>query len=72
MSLKSGPGDDDDDGPSQGSGRKMYKEFDCPVCSANNPVDPPFTDADELLCNYCGAQFVVKLTDDGRVKLKET
>ena len=72
MSLKSGAPDDDDDGKGQTSARKMFKEFDCPVCSANNPVDTPFTDRDELLCNYCGAQFVARLTDDGRMKLKET
>lgn len=73
MSLKSGAHDDDDDDKKgQGSGGKMHKEFDCPVCSANNPVDPPFTDGDEVLCNYCGAGFLVKINDDGRMKLKET
>lgn len=65
------PVDDDDDNKGQVSGRKVFREFDCPVCTANNPVESAFTDGDELLCNYCGSQFLVKLADDGRVKLKE-
>jgi len=64
---------DDDDKKSEaavGSNSK-FKEFDCPSCNANNPCDPPFGDGDELLCNYCGQEYKVKVTEEGRAKLKE-
>jgi hypothetical protein len=48
-----------------------FKEFDCPSCSANNPCDPPFVNGDELICNYCGAQYKVHVSEEGRAKLKE-
>jgi uncharacterized Zn-finger protein len=48
-----------------------FKEFDCPSCSANNPADPPIGNGDEVLCNYCGTEFRVKVTDEGRAKLRE-
>jgi len=53
-----------------GPGSK-FKDFDCPSCNANNPCDEPFGDGDELLCNYCGTQYRVKVTDEGRAKFKE-
>lgn len=61
--------DDDDEKPDEKA--RSYKEFDCPSCTANNPTDPPFSDGDELLCNYCGAQFKVRIGDDGRARFKE-
>ena len=48
-----------------------YNEFDCPSCNANNPVETPFGDGDEVLCNYCGTEFKVRVGDDGRAKFKE-
>lgn len=63
--------DFDDDDQKKESGRRTFKEFDCPSCSANNPTDPPFGDGDELLCNYCGTEFKAFVSDEGRVKLKE-
>jgi hypothetical protein len=48
-----------------------FKEFDCPTCNANNPTDPPFGNGDEVLCNYCGSEFSVKVTDEGRAKFRE-
>jgi hypothetical protein len=54
-----------------GGPHSKFKEFDCPSCNANNPCDPPFVDGDELLCNYCGTQYQVRVTDEGRAKLKE-
>jgi hypothetical protein len=53
-------GDDDEKKGPKGS--KIFKEFDCPDCSANNPVDPPFGPGDELMCNYCGSSFEVRGT----------
>jgi hypothetical protein len=65
-------GDDDDDDKKKGpTGQKsLFKEFDCPDCSANNPTDPPFGDADEVLCNYCGSSFKAKVSEEGKVKFK--
>ncbi len=51
--------------------RLKFKEFDCPSCNANNPCDPPFAHGDEILCNYCGCQYVVRVTDEGKAKLRE-
>ena len=60
---------DDDEG---GGGRKSsFNDFDCPSCSANNPTADPFAPGDEVLCNYCGTEFRVKISDEGRLQLKE-
>jgi len=67
-------GDDDDDmkkGEPGGGASSRFKEFDCPSCNANNPADPPFGDGEEVLCNYCGQEYRVKVTEEGRLKLKE-
>jgi hypothetical protein len=48
-----------------------FKEFDCPSCNANNPCDPPFGQGDEILCNYCGCEYEVRVTDEGKPKLRE-
>lgn len=64
--------DDDDDKDAQQSGvNRKFNEFDCPSCNANNPTDPPVGDGDEVLCNYCGTEFLVKVTEEGRAKFKE-
>ena len=48
-----------------------FKEFDCPSCNANNPCDQPFGPGDQLLCNYCGCEYEVRLRDNGTPKLRE-
>lgn len=64
--------DDADEGPSRGRrARRKLTDFDCPVCSANNPVDDGFGNGDELLCNYCGLEFRASIDEDGRLRLKE-
>ena len=68
-SLRDGDGDDDD--KRGGSAQHRYKEFDCPSCNANNPVDPPFGDKDELTCNYCGTGYWVRVSDEGKVRFLE-
>ncbi len=55
-----------------GDKEKVFKEFDCPICSANNPYDDGFSSGDEIRCFYCGAEFKVKVNDSGKLKLKET
>ncbi len=63
--------DDDDmkEASNEGSGRR-FSDFDCPDCNANNPHDG-FGDGDEIRCYYCGMEFKVQVTDEGRLKLKE-
>jgi hypothetical protein len=60
--------DDDEKG---GKAATDFKEFDCPGCNANNPCDPPFREHDEVLCNYCGSQYEVWLSNEGRMRLRE-
>jgi hypothetical protein len=65
-------GDDEEEKEAGASGPfSRFQEFDCPSCNANNPSGDSFGDRDEILCNYCGAQFRVKVTEEGRLKLKE-
>jgi hypothetical protein len=59
--------DDDDE---RGRGRR-FNDFDCPSCSANNPYDDAFGDGDEIRCFYCGQEFVVAVTENGRLRLRE-
>jgi transcription elongation factor Elf1 len=64
--------DDEDSGKKAKSkgGGKAVKEFDCPDCNANNPLDEPLTDGAEIRCNYCGNEYEVRATDSGRFKFK--
>lgn len=48
-----------------------FREFDCPSCNANNPVDESFGDGAELLCNYCGSEYRVKVTEAGKLRFRE-
>jgi hypothetical protein len=66
-------GDDDEDGSQtdETSGRRRrFREFDCPECSANNPLDDGFADGDELICNYCGQEFRAQVSDEGKLRLR--
>jgi transcription elongation factor Elf1 len=64
--------DDDDLAKEAGAGaNRKFKEFDCPECHAHNPVGDTFTDGDEVLCNYCGCEFKVSISQEGRVKFKQ-
>jgi transcription elongation factor Elf1 len=61
---------DDEGGESGGPGR-VYKDFDCPICNANNPLDEPLADGTEVRCFYCGQEFRARITDEGKLKLRE-
>jgi DNA-directed RNA polymerase subunit RPC12/RpoP len=61
--------DDAPKGQSEGSARR-FNDFDCPDCSANNPYDDGFGDRDEIRCYYCGQEFLVHVTEEGRLRLK--
>lgn len=63
--------DDDEDDMSSRGGATQLSDFDCPGCNANNPVDPPFGDGDEVMCHYCGNEYRVKIPDDGRPRFRE-
>lgn len=63
--------DDDDTKAGPIGTKRRFKEFDCPDCSANNPTDPAFGNGDEVLCNYCGTSFEVKVGDEGKPKFRE-
>lgn len=65
-------GDDDDDDKvgTELGGVKGVRDWDCPECNANNPRDEIAPDGEEIRCNYCGNEFRVRVTDEGRVKLK--
>ena len=68
-----GPDDEDDDdakGLSAGEDRR-FGDFDCPDCSANNPYDDKFGDGDEVRCYYCGQLFRARVSEGGRLRLKE-
>ncbi len=46
--------------------KKVWTEFECPECTANNPWDDGFTVGEELFCSWCGAVLLVKRQgDDG-------
>jgi hypothetical protein len=64
--------DDSDEVKDQAAqeGSSGRTEFDCPSCSANNPTESVIKDQDELICNYCGEQFLVVISE-GRMRLKE-
>lgn len=62
--------DEMDEKPREGGGKK-FNQFDCPSCSAYNPYDDGFVDRDEVRCGYCGAEFRVRINEEGHVKLKE-
>jgi hypothetical protein len=65
-------GDDDEDEQSQAAAgsRRRFVEFDCPECSANNPLDDGFGDGDEVLCNYCGQELRALVSDEGKLRLR--
>jgi hypothetical protein len=42
----------------------QFTEFECPECTAHNPNDNGFSFGDEIFCNWCGAVFSVRKTDD--------
>jgi DNA-directed RNA polymerase subunit RPC12/RpoP len=61
---------DSDDKP-EAKGKKNFDEFDCLTCNANNPYGDGFKEGDEVRCYYCGTEFLVRVDDSGRLKLKE-
>ena len=71
MAHGGGHDHDEDEIKAMKSAGSKYKDFDCPTCNANNPVDEPLSDGGEVRCNYCGLEFRVTLPEGGRPKFKE-
>lgn len=72
MPFDSGHFDDDDDDRKSGRSlgkKRRFTEFECPSCSANNPLE--FGSGDEVSCSYCGIPFLVHVDDEGNLKLRE-
>ncbi len=63
--------DDDDDKPDDSGKKKKLDEFDCSSCNANNPWPDGLHEGDEIHCHYCGTSFLVRISDEGKLKLKE-
>ena len=61
--------DDDDDPPDPGE--RIFREFDCPECNANNPADDGFKSGDEVICHWCSRTYVARATSEGRLRLRE-
>ena len=62
--------EDDDKQPDALGSARRFQDFDCPDCSANNPWDDGIGDGDEIRCYYCGQEYLARVTDEGRLKLK--
>lgn len=70
MPFDSGDADDDDRKSGQAKGKKRkFDEFECPACSANNPLE--FGAGDEISCSYCGLAYIAHVDDEGTLKLRE-
>jgi transcription elongation factor Elf1 len=52
--------------------RRRFDEFECPSCTAYNPVGDGFGNNDDLFCNSCGQSFRAQVNDEGGLRLKET
>lgn len=63
---------EDDEPKEQKVGDYRFSEFECPGCNAHNPVEPPFGNRSEVLCNYCGIEWEVKVSDEGKLAFRET
>jgi hypothetical protein len=61
--------EDDEEG---GRDPRGLRDFDCPSCSAHNPLGEPVGQGEEVLCNYCGSEYQVTFTSEGRLRLRET
>ena len=70
MPVDQGYEDEDLKDDSTAGGARRFGDFDCPECDANNPYDDKFGAGDEIRCYYCGAEFLVQVSEEGRLKLR--
>lgn len=52
------------------SPKRRWTDFECPGCSAQN-VSEPFGPDDEIMCQYCSTSYSVRVTEGGKLQLKE-
>lgn len=64
-------GDYGDEEKEDAAADRVFDEFDCPLCNANNPYGDGFKAGDEIRCYYCGSEFKVRVDENGRMKLRE-
>jgi len=50
--------------------KKVFTDFDCPDCNANNPYDDGIKHGDEVRCYYCGADFKLRVDDNGKARFR--
>lgn len=65
---------EEDEGKKSGAAlgsKRRFDEFDCPSCSANNPIGDGFGNNDEVFCAYCGMSFKALVDDEGALRLKD-
>ena len=65
----SGGGFDDDDLPSEDKVLE-FKDYDCPECNANNPLDGMPAVNSEIACHYCGQEYKVSAINKKGLVLK--
>lgn len=68
MGIRDYGGDADEQDQSK---NKVFDEFDCPDCDANNPYDEGFVAGDEVRCYYCGNLYKAKINESGKLTFKE-
>ena len=51
--------------------KRIVRDFDCPSCNANNPLETAIRDGAEVVCNYCGCEFKARVSEEGRIRLRE-
>jgi hypothetical protein len=49
--------------------KRRFAEFECPTCSANNPLE--FGNGEDVPCSYCGLSFTAIVDEEGTLKLRE-
>lgn len=59
---------DDEDSKNAPAERKRFKEYECPECSAHNPMDDGVFEGDEVHCFYCGIPLIATVKE-GRLKM---
>ncbi len=67
MSQRDYGGDEDE---KLGELKKVFDEFDCPECDANNPYGDGFRAGDDVRCYYCGSIFQVRVDDSDKLRLR--
>ena len=63
--------DDDDSADSEGTAKKIWTEFQCPECEADNPYDDGFGFGHEVACHWCGRLYLVRGVTESKYRFEE-